>query len=144
MAIVAVIGVMALTGLNQVIAQQTATRERAQRWQDIQLAMRVVVQDLAQMHPRPTRDETSESYQPTLLAEPSAQFALEFSRGGWANPAGFARGTQDRSTTPFGSTITGSLSNGAREGVAEVFDMYANRTLRIDGGRFSDTKGVPA
>lgn len=44
--------------------------------------------------------------------------------------AGFARGTQDRSYTPFGSTITGSLSNGAREGVAEVFDMYAHRTLR--------------
>ena len=44
--------------------------------------------------------------------------------------AGFARGTQDRSTTPFGSTIAGSLSNGAREGVAEVFDMYAHRTLR--------------
>ena len=44
--------------------------------------------------------------------------------------SGFARGTQDRSYTPFGSTITGSLSNGAREGVAEVFDMYAHRTLR--------------
>jgi hypothetical protein len=44
--------------------------------------------------------------------------------------AGFARGTQDRSYTPFGSTITGSLSNGAREGVSEVFEMYAHRTLR--------------
>lgn len=44
--------------------------------------------------------------------------------------SGFARGTQDRSYTPFGSTITGSVSNGAREGVAEVFDMYAHRTLR--------------
>lgn len=44
--------------------------------------------------------------------------------------SGFARGTQDRSYTPFGTTITGSLSNGAREGVAEVFDMYAHRTLR--------------
>jgi general secretion pathway protein J len=28
-----------------------------------------------------------------MLADPSAQFALEFSRGGWANPAGLARGT---------------------------------------------------
>jgi hypothetical protein len=44
--------------------------------------------------------------------------------------SGFSRGTQDRSYTPFGSTITGSLSNGAREGVAEVFDMYAHRTLK--------------
>ncbi len=44
--------------------------------------------------------------------------------------SGFARGTQDRSYTPFGSTITGSLSNGAREGVGQVFDLYAHRTMR--------------
>jgi general secretion pathway protein J len=93
MAIVAVIGVMALGGLSEVINQQTIARERAERWQEIQLAMRVVVQDLAQMHPRATREELGESYQPSLLAQPSARFALEFSRGGWANPAGFARGT---------------------------------------------------
>ena len=55
--------------------------------------MRLITQDLAQLHPRATREELGESYQPSLLADPSAQFALEFSRGGWANPAGFARGT---------------------------------------------------
>ena len=93
MSIVAIIGVMALTGLNQVINQQTMARERAERWQEIQLAMRIVVQDLAQMHPRATREELGETYRPSLLAEPGAQFALEFSRGGWANPAAFPRGT---------------------------------------------------
>jgi general secretion pathway protein J len=93
MAIVAVIGVMALTGLSEVIDQQRIARERSQRWQAIQFAMRVVVQDLAQLHPRATREELGESYRPSLLANPSAQFALEFSRGGWANPGGFPRGT---------------------------------------------------
>ncbi len=93
MAIVAVIGVMALTGLSEVIHQQTIARERTQRWQAIQLAMRVIVQDLAQLQPRATRDELGEAYLPSLLADPSAQFALEFSRGGWANPGGFPRGT---------------------------------------------------
>jgi hypothetical protein len=44
--------------------------------------------------------------------------------------SGFARGTQDRTQTAFGTTITGSVSNGAREGVGEVFDLYAQRTLR--------------
>lgn len=44
--------------------------------------------------------------------------------------SGFARGTQDRSHTAFGTTITGSLSNGVREGVGEVFELYAHRTLR--------------
>ena len=93
MAIVAVIGVMAMTGLSEVIQQQTLARERAQRWQAIQLAMRVIVQDLAQLQPRPTRDELGETYLPSLLADPNAQFALEFSRGGFANPGGFRRGT---------------------------------------------------
>jgi len=93
MAIVAVIGVMALGGLNMVIQQQTLAKEHAERWQKIQLAMRVVAQDLAQLQPRVTREELGEAYMPAMLADPSAQFALEFSRGGWTNPGGFARGT---------------------------------------------------
>ncbi len=92
-AILAIIGVMAFVGLSRVIDQQQLARERTERWQDIQLAMRLIVQDLAQLHPRATREELGESYQPSLLADPSAQFALEFSRGGWANPGGLARGT---------------------------------------------------
>jgi general secretion pathway protein J len=92
-AIVGVIGVMALLGLNTVINQQAAARERAQSWQRVQLAMRVIVQDFAQLQPRMTRDELGETYQPALLANPNAQFAVELSRGGWANPGGFARGT---------------------------------------------------
>ena len=92
-AILAIIGVMAFVGLSRVINQQELARERTERWQSIQLAMRMITQDLAQLHPRATREELGESYQPSLLADPSAQFALEFSRGGWANPAGLARGT---------------------------------------------------
>ena len=93
MAVVAIIGVMAMTGLSEVIHQQTLARERAARWQAIQLAMRVIVQDLSQLQPRPTRDELGEAFMPSLLADPNGQFALEFSRGGWANPGGFPRGT---------------------------------------------------
>lgn len=44
--------------------------------------------------------------------------------------SGFSRGTQDRSQTALGTTITGSVSNGVREGVGEVFDLYAKRTLK--------------
>ena len=82
MAIVAIIGIMAWGGLSQVINQQTMARERAERWQAIQFAMRVVVQDLAQIQPRATRDETGEGYMPAVLAGPTAQFPIEFSRGG--------------------------------------------------------------
>ncbi|HEY8520639.1 MAG TPA: type II secretion system minor pseudopilin GspJ [Gammaproteobacteria bacterium] len=93
MAIVAVIGVMALGGLNRVIAARDAAQAHTDRWREVQLAMRIIAQDLAQIHPRPTRDETGESYQPSVLASPTSQFAFEFSRGGWANPGRFARGT---------------------------------------------------
>jgi len=93
MAIVAVIGIMALTGLTTIIRQRDIAEERTQRWQQIQLAMRLIEQDLSQVQPRLTRDELGEAYQPSLVANPNAQFALEFSRGGWANPGGFARGT---------------------------------------------------
>lgn len=93
MAIVAIVGIMALGGLSEVINQQSIAKERSERWRGVQLGMRLVVQDLAQLHPRPTREELGESYNPALLANPNSQFALEFSRGGWANPGGFARGT---------------------------------------------------
>ncbi|MEE9570367.1 MAG: prepilin-type N-terminal cleavage/methylation domain-containing protein, partial [Gammaproteobacteria bacterium] len=50
MAIVAVIGIMALSGLSEVIRQQTIAQERAERWREIQFAMRIISQDLAQIH----------------------------------------------------------------------------------------------
>ncbi len=44
--------------------------------------------------------------------------------------SGFAQGTQDRTQNALGTTITGSVSNGMREGVGEVFNLYAKRTLK--------------
>ena len=92
MAILAVIGVIALAGLSTVLQQQTIAEERAQRWRDIQFAMRVITQDLAQVHPRAARDESGETWKPSFLVGASEQFAVELSRGGWANPAGLPRG----------------------------------------------------
>lgn len=93
MAIVAVIGIMALSGLSKVIDQQIIAAEHAERWRQVQLAMRIIAQDLAQAHPRPTREETGNGYRPSFIADPTAQFALELSRGGWSNPGGFPRGS---------------------------------------------------
>jgi hypothetical protein len=44
--------------------------------------------------------------------------------------SGFARGTQDRTQTALGTTLTGSVSNGVREGMGNVFELYAQRTLK--------------
>ena len=92
MAIVAVIGVIALSGLNTVIQQQALAEARTERWRDIQFAMRIIAQDLAQIHPRATRDESGATRIPSLLVGPDQQFAVELSRGGWANPAKLPRG----------------------------------------------------
>lgn len=92
-AILSVIGVMALGGLNQVIDQKFIIQERSDRWREIQLAMRTIYQDLSQIHPRSTREEFGETWQPALQADPRARYALELSRGGWTNPGGFTRGS---------------------------------------------------
>jgi general secretion pathway protein J len=142
LAIVAIIGVMALTGLSQVITEQTTARERTERWQKIQLAMRLVVQDLAQMHPRATREELGETYQPSLVADPSAQFALEFSRGGWANPAAFPRGTVLRVAYDFEDDklvrFTWSVMDRTLAVVpvrTELLDRVTNLEIRFMDGR---------
>ena len=92
MAILAVIGVIALAGLSTVLQQQAIAEERAERWRDIQFAMHVIAQDLAQVHPRAARDESGETWKASFLAGVGEQFAVELSRGGWANPAGLPRG----------------------------------------------------
>lgn len=92
MVVVAVIGVMALGGLSEVIRQQTIAQERADRWREIQFAMRIIAQDLAQVHPRPTREEFGEAWIGSVYADPNS-YALEFSRGGWANPVASPRGS---------------------------------------------------
>jgi general secretion pathway protein J len=93
MAIVAVIGIMALGGLNAVIDQQEVASARAERWREIQLAMRMLVQDMMEIHPRATRDDTGTKQLGSFLADPNYYFALEFSRGGWSNPTDFPRGS---------------------------------------------------
>ena len=108
MAIVAVIGVIALTGLSTVMQQQAIAEERAQRWRDIQFAMHVIAQDLAQVHPRAARDESGETWEASFLVGPNEQFAVELSRGGWTNPAGLPRGHVLRVAydwEPDGSTL---------------------------------------
>ncbi|HMB74090.1 MAG TPA: type II secretion system minor pseudopilin GspJ [Gammaproteobacteria bacterium] len=96
MAIVAVVGAMAFGGINLVIDQRELARERVERWREVQLAFRLIVQDLAQLHPRPVREEFGEGHLPALLSTVNSQFALEFSRGGWPNPSGLPRGTVAR------------------------------------------------
>jgi general secretion pathway protein J len=131
MAIVAVIGVLALTGLNTAINQQEIAEEHAERWREIQLAMRMIVQDLSQVHPRATRDETGSSARPSFVADSNQPFALEFSRGGWSNPTEFPRGSVLRVAYDMeGDTLV------------RYYWPVADRTLATPPGRISLLTGV--
>jgi general secretion pathway protein J len=131
MAIVAVIGIMALTGLNTVISQQEIAEQRAERWREIQLAMRIIVQDLSQVHPRATRDETGVSTRPSFLVDESLQFPLEFSRGGWSNPTGLPRGSVLR--------VAYDLEE---DTLVRFYWPVADRTLATPPGRMNLLTGV--
>jgi general secretion pathway protein J len=93
-AVMAVMGIMALVGLNTVIDQQAIATAQADRWSKVQFTLRMLTQDLSQLHPRGIRADS------TLLAsidaDPNSAYPLEFSRGGWNNPAGLPRGTIQR------------------------------------------------
>ena len=91
--IVAVIGTIALSGLSRTLDLQIISQDRLDRWREVQLAVRIISQDLAQIHPRPTREELGEAWQPSIIVDPNSQFDLEFSRGGWNNLSGLPRGS---------------------------------------------------
>lgn len=96
MAVFAVVGVMAYGGLSTVLKQQQVAENQADRWQDIQFTFRVVSRDLYQVHPRPVRQELGDSYSPAISADARSPYLLEFTRGGWPNPAGSPRSTLQR------------------------------------------------
>src|SRR5690606_22379201 len=81
------------TGMSRVIDGSETARQRVEGWQAVQLAFRIITQDLSQIHPRTTRDELGDQLKPSLIASALEQYDVEFSRGGFANPAGLPRGT---------------------------------------------------
>ena len=80
---------MAYGGLQQIMDQQQQTTAHAQRLADLQLAYRVMQRDLEQLVERKIRNEFGDTID--ALVGGSGFEGLEFSRGGYANPAGYVR-----------------------------------------------------
>ncbi|MGE5625744.1 MAG: type II secretion system minor pseudopilin GspJ [Bacillota bacterium] len=94
-AIFAVIGVLATAGFRSVEnlrAKDSATMERLR---EVQLAISVMTRDFTQLEPRPVRDGLG-GVQAALMAGPENVPPIAFTRGGWANPLGSVRSTQQR------------------------------------------------
>lgn len=95
-AIFAVVSIMALGGYNQLIGESERIDLNIQRTRAVQLAVQRMVQDFAEIEPRPVREPLGNAAQPVLKSEPGNEQLAEFTRAGWSNPAGVPRSTLQR------------------------------------------------
>jgi general secretion pathway protein J len=95
-AIFAVVSAMALGGYNQLLSQSDRIDANNARTRSIQLAVQRMVQDFAEIEPRPVREPLGSAPEPVLRAEPRSDRLAELTRSGWSNPAGVPRPTLQR------------------------------------------------
>jgi general secretion pathway protein J len=97
MGIFAIIGAMALGGLNAIVGQETLTRAQTDRLAALQRAVRLIANDFGSADPRYVRDLLGQSHERPLLAEGRGEYLIRLTRGGWPNPARLPhRGTLQR------------------------------------------------
>lgn len=94
-AITAIIMVTAYGGLRAVTNNEDHSRDADKRLRQLQLAMKIMAADFSQLEPRPVRDGLG-GIQPPLLAGPQNVPPIIFTRGGWSNPLGLTRSTEER------------------------------------------------
>ena len=96
LSITALIMAIAYGGLGALSKQADASRDSMQRLRQVQLAMDIISRDFAQLEPRPVRDGLGAEISPALLAGPDNVPPIQFTRGGWGNPLGTTRSTEER------------------------------------------------
>jgi general secretion pathway protein J len=97
MAIFGVLTILAYMSLGQTLVSADMLTERMDRLQSIQRTVRFLTNDLAYASPRPVRSELGDTYLPAVMVSAANDFALAVTHGGWRNPAGLPRSTQQRS-----------------------------------------------
>ena len=95
LAIFAIMAAIAYGGLNGAIEQRTRNSDAMRRLRQLQLAMDIMCRDFEELTPRSVRDGLGGTVGP-LLAGAQNVPPLEFTRGGWSNPLGLVRSTQER------------------------------------------------
>jgi general secretion pathway protein J len=97
-AIFAVVGMLAMTGYNELVKQSDIVENSASRTRAVQSTMQRMVQDFAMLEPRPVREPIGESVEPALRADGRSENLVDLTRSGWTNPAGVSRSTLQRVT----------------------------------------------
>lgn len=94
--ITAVIFAMGYGAINQALEDRENLKIRQDRLTAVQKAVGILTRDFTQLAPRPVREAIGDGWLPCLRAEGSATPLVEFTRGGWANPAGIQRSSLQR------------------------------------------------
>ncbi len=95
MGVFAILSVLAYGGLRSVLNNQQYTAQRAADLARLQLAYRLLEQDMQQIVNRGIRNEYGAAMQPLIVVSGLEQ-RLEFTRGGWRNPTGQMRSSLQR------------------------------------------------
>lgn len=95
MAIFALVAVMAYGGLNNIMNTRVAVQEQADELKTLQLAYRMIQQDLEQAVNRPIRDALGDQRE-AFRAQGDTLELLELTRMGWRNPTGQPRSSMQR------------------------------------------------
>lgn len=92
--IFSVIGLGAYQMLQTVVQSHDRVRQSTEAFTRVNLALSIMQRDFNQFTPRPARDGYGEFLAPIIFE--GDDFAVEFTRGGWANPAGRLRSRLQR------------------------------------------------
>lgn len=94
--LLAVLAAVAYATLDGMLRQQSATEAKVNDHAGWQRTMLLLSNDLLQVFPRSIRSGSHGDRVPAFNAQPSADGMVEWTRGGWPNPAGHARSTYQR------------------------------------------------
>lgn len=93
--ITAIVFAIGFGGINQAVKNRDTLQANQARVSAVQLALRLLQQDVAQVTPRPVRDVVGSGWKAALEGDGSStstnRMLFELTRAGWANPAGIQR-----------------------------------------------------
>jgi general secretion pathway protein J len=94
--ITAVIFAMGYGAINQALNDREAVTVLQERLTAVQKTVGILTRDFTQLVPRPVRESVGDGWQPALTTSESGASLVEFTRGGWPNPAGIQRPSLQR------------------------------------------------
>lgn len=94
--IFAIVGLIAMTGYNELVKQSDIVSAGAARTREIQSAMQRLNLDFTSLEPRPVREPLGDSLIPSLRSDARSDTLAQLTHSGWSNPAGVPRSTLQR------------------------------------------------